>query len=169
MIINCTYGVIWSFHFLITYHELVLRGMFYIVSWLVCCSMAIEVYCLCFLHWRRIETVKKKRMKVWTSMSLSSCYRFNLLQAHKYALQKNCTSHDAGVWYIPSWFPSSAKSSKLSNFEATPAKGSLTSGKLSPPRIETPAHLPEVDLVYAFIYLFLTFCYMIFLSNALEC
>lgn len=43
-------------------------------------------------------------------------------------------------------FPSSAKSSKLSNFEATPAKGSLTSGKLSPPRIETPAHLPEVDL-----------------------
>ena len=34
--------------------------MFYIVSWLVYCSMAMEVYCLCFLQIRCIEAVKKK-------------------------------------------------------------------------------------------------------------
>lgn len=44
-------------------------------------------------------------------------------------------------------FPSSVKASKMSKSEATPAKGLLTSGKLSPPRIDTPAQpQPEVDL-----------------------
>ncbi|KAL0013198.1 hypothetical protein SO802_000267 [Lithocarpus litseifolius] len=44
-------------------------------------------------------------------------------------------------------FHSSAKAVKLSKSGVTPAKGSLTSGKLSPPRIDTPAEpQPEVDL-----------------------
>ncbi|XP_015878953.3 ATP-dependent DNA helicase Q-like 4A isoform X1 [Ziziphus jujuba] len=45
-------------------------------------------------------------------------------------------------------FPSSVKASKQSNSEAIPVKGSLTSGKLSPPRVDTPAQQPqsEVDL-----------------------
>lgn len=46
-------------------------------------------------------------------------------------------------------FHSSAKAVKLSKSGVTPAKGSLTSGKLSPPRIDTPAEpQPEVDLVF---------------------
>ena len=49
----------------------------------------------------------------------------------------------------PCRFHSSAKVVKLSKSGVTPAKGSLTSGKLSPPRIDTPAEpQPEVDLVF---------------------
>ncbi|OMP01611.1 hypothetical protein COLO4_11771 [Corchorus olitorius] len=44
-------------------------------------------------------------------------------------------------------FPSSAKATKLSKSGATPAKGSLTSGRLSPPRVDTPAQSnSNVDL-----------------------
>lgn len=51
--------------------------------------------------------------------------------------------------YIPCRFPSTVKTSNLSKYEATPAKGSLTSGRLSPPRIDTPAQpQPDVDLVF---------------------
>lgn len=50
---------------------------------------------------------------------------------------------------IPRRFHSSAKAVKLSKSGVTPAKGSLTFGKLSPPRIDTPAEpQPEVDLVF---------------------
>jgi hypothetical protein len=54
--------------------------------------------------------------------------------------------------YISCRFPSTVKISNLSKYEATPAKGSLTYGKLSPPRIDTPAQpQPEVDLVFCWI------------------
>ncbi|OMP01612.1 hypothetical protein COLO4_11772 [Corchorus olitorius] len=44
-------------------------------------------------------------------------------------------------------FPSSAKATKLSKSGATPAKGSLTSERLSPPRVDTPAQSnSNVDL-----------------------
>ncbi|XP_002530679.2 ATP-dependent DNA helicase Q-like 4A isoform X1 [Ricinus communis] len=44
-------------------------------------------------------------------------------------------------------FPSTMKASKPSKFDATPAKGSLTSGKQSPPEVDSPAQAqPEVDL-----------------------
>ncbi|XP_022763289.1 ATP-dependent DNA helicase Q-like 4A [Durio zibethinus] len=44
-------------------------------------------------------------------------------------------------------FPSSVKATKLSKSEVTPAKGSLTSGKPSPPRVDTPAQSQsKVDL-----------------------
>ncbi|KAK6240973.1 hypothetical protein SCA6_006362 [Theobroma cacao] len=44
-------------------------------------------------------------------------------------------------------FPSTVKATKLSKSEVTPAKGSLTSGKLSPPRVDTPAQSQsKVDL-----------------------
>lgn len=54
--------------------------------------------------------------------------------------------------YISCRFPSTVKTSNLSKYEATPARGSLTYGKLSPPRIDTPAQpQPEVDLVFCWI------------------
>ncbi|XWS62820.1 hypothetical protein CRYUN_Cryun06bG0043400 [Craigia yunnanensis] len=44
-------------------------------------------------------------------------------------------------------FPSSVKATKLSKSEVTPGKGSLISGKLSPPRVDTPAQSQsKVDL-----------------------
>ncbi|XVE93247.1 hypothetical protein REPUB_Repub01dG0173900 [Reevesia pubescens] len=44
-------------------------------------------------------------------------------------------------------FPSSVKATKLSKSEVTPAKGSLTSGKLSPPRVHNPAQSQsKIDL-----------------------
>ncbi|XWS67950.1 hypothetical protein CRYUN_Cryun04dG0048600 [Craigia yunnanensis] len=44
-------------------------------------------------------------------------------------------------------FPSSVKATKLSKSEVTPAKGSLTSGKLSPPRVDNSAQSQsKVDL-----------------------
>ncbi|XVF01151.1 hypothetical protein REPUB_Repub04eG0063700 [Reevesia pubescens] len=44
-------------------------------------------------------------------------------------------------------FPSSVKATKLSKLEVTPAKGSLISGKLSPPIVDTPAQSQsKVDL-----------------------
>ncbi|KAA8536559.1 hypothetical protein F0562_029037 [Nyssa sinensis] len=53
----------------------------------------------------------------------------------------------AGGQTIKLRFPSSLKASKRSKSEATPAKGSLTFGKLSPPEIDTPAQpQSEVDL-----------------------
>ncbi|XP_021901514.1 ATP-dependent DNA helicase Q-like 4A isoform X2 [Carica papaya] len=43
--------------------------------------------------------------------------------------------------------PSSVKTSKLSKYEVTPAKGSLLSGRLSPPQTDTSLqYQPEVDL-----------------------
>ncbi|KAH6766488.1 DNA helicase [Perilla frutescens var. hirtella] len=54
----------------------------------------------------------------------------------------------AGGHTIKLRLPSSAKASKSGRLEATPAKGSLTSGKQSPPQMDTPAQQPqsEVDL-----------------------
>jgi hypothetical protein len=52
------------------------------------------------------------------------------------------------VSHAPCRFPSSAKASKQGKSEATPAKGSLMSGKLSPPQAGSPAQpQSEVDLV----------------------
>lgn len=49
---------------------------------------------------------------------------------------------------VPCRFPSSAKATKLGKSEATPAKGSLISGKLSPTRSDVNAQTQhEVDLV----------------------
>lgn len=69
---------------------------------------------------------------------------------------------------IPSRFPSSAKSAKMSHSEATPAKGSLTLGKLTP-QIETSAPLQEIDLVYPFIYLLYFLFFIFFWLNDYSC
>ncbi|KAJ7946603.1 DNA helicase, ATP-dependent [Quillaja saponaria] len=53
----------------------------------------------------------------------------------------------AGGQTITLRFPSPIKASKFGKSEITPAKGSLTSGKLSPPQSDTPAQpQPEGDL-----------------------
>ncbi|KAK6915965.1 Helicase, C-terminal [Dillenia turbinata] len=53
---------------------------------------------------------------------------------------------DTGI-YVHHRFPSPAKGPLGNKSEVTPAKGSLTSGKLSPPQADNPLHPePEIDL-----------------------